>query len=141
MGWSRHDRQRRIEESRKHGLPWYQTGSRGPGGRLLCGRCGTEVPRGRRTYCSPQCADAALFYFYPRTAILVTIKRQGGQCWRCEQPLRYAELHHIIPLAEGGWHERGNVVAVCEPCHKVLNAEQAARAAEARRTAKETSDP
>lgn len=28
--------------------------------------------------------------------------------------------HHVIPLAKGGGHERGNVIPACQPCNSKL---------------------
>ena len=145
MEWSRHDRAMRVRESLKRGVPYYQSGQRGDNGRLLCALCGTELPEKRRgVYCSKECRDNAQFYFDLRyTSGRVARERTAGKCWQCGEAIRgwCFDVHHIIPLAEGGWHEPNNVAAVCSPCHRTLNAEQAARAADARRTAKEAGDP
>lgn len=36
--------------------------------------------------------------------------------WRLE-PIDL-EVHHIIPLSDGGTHHMWNLVTLCEPCHK-----------------------
>jgi len=37
-----------------------RTHPRGPNGRGLCRWCGTEVPKGRRTFCGQECVDQHL---------------------------------------------------------------------------------
>ena len=32
-------------------------------------------------------------------------------------PLRSEEVHHKLPLAEGGTHEASNLIALCKSCH------------------------
>jgi 5-methylcytosine-specific restriction endonuclease McrA len=41
----------------------------------------------------------------------------------------FAELHHGIPLDEGGSNTPDNCVCACVPCHRRLSAEHAARRA------------
>ena len=33
------------------------------------------------------------------------------------------EVHHIIPLSEGGTHARDNLMALCTPCHSGITLE------------------
>jgi 5-methylcytosine-specific restriction protein A len=33
----------------------------------------------------------------------------------------YLELHHIVPLEEGGSHTTGNLVALCPNCHRKMH--------------------
>lgn len=34
------------------------------------------------------------------------------------------EVHHKLPLSEGGTHERSNLVALCKSCHAKIHAER-----------------
>lgn len=45
------------------------------------------------------------------------IRRDGGACLRCEAE-DDLEIHHIIPVNEGGEKEDENLAALCESCHK-----------------------
>ena len=38
-----------------------------------------------------------------------------------------AEIHHKIPLSEGGTHARDNLIALCKACHARLHAERGDR--------------
>ncbi len=37
------------------------------------------------------------------------------------------EIHHRLPLSEGGTHERSNLIALCKPCHARIHAERGVR--------------
>lgn len=34
------------------------------------------------------------------------------------------EVHHKLPLSEGGTHERSNLIALCKSCHAKIHAER-----------------
>ena len=45
------------------------------------------------------------------------LDRDGWRCTRCESPLSL-EVHHVVPLAEGGPAlALGNVKTLCRDCH------------------------
>lgn len=37
------------------------------------------------------------------------------------------EVHHKLPLAEGGTHDRGNLISLCKSCHSRIHAERGDR--------------
>ena len=37
------------------------------------------------------------------------------------------EVHHKVPLAEGGTHERSNLISLCKSCHSQIHAERGDR--------------
>ena len=37
------------------------------------------------------------------------------------------EIHHKLPLSEGGTHDRGNLIALCKPCHSQIHAKRGDR--------------
>jgi len=71
-------------------------------------------------------------YTYPRNNILKNyVKRRSN--YSCEMPKcdyigfnknngeRYIEIHHIIPLSEGGEDSINNTAALCPNCHRALH--------------------
>jgi 5-methylcytosine-specific restriction protein A len=105
---------------------------KGPNGRSLCRRCGTEVPRGRRTFCSAACVHEWKLRTDPGYLREKVFERDRGVCAGCGVDatslrrhflkLDYKSRHrflldwglkegfrkslwdadHIIPVAEGG---------------------------------------
>jgi 5-methylcytosine-specific restriction protein A len=73
------------------------------------------------------------------------VRRRYGRAWKrirdsyalvhpfCEQCLtngkyvKTEEIHHRLPLSEGGTHERCNLIALCKACHARLHAERGDR--------------
>lgn len=55
----------------------------------------------------------------------VTIKEAqkllSGSCFYCNQSSKNLTLDHIIPIAKGGRHSIGNLVAACKPCNSSKN--------------------
>lgn len=73
------------------------------------------------------------------------VRRRYGRAWKrirdsyasehplCEQCYKEGKLvpveqvHHIKPLAEGGTHERSNLISLCASCHARIHAERGDR--------------
>lgn len=73
------------------------------------------------------------------------VRHRYGRAWKrirdsyamanplCEQCLskgKYVmteEIHHKIPLANGGSHDRNNLIALCKECHSRVHAESGDR--------------
>jgi 5-methylcytosine-specific restriction protein A len=53
---------------------------RGPNGRALCRTCGTEVPKGRRTFCGDACADDWAVRNSPSLMRQRVFQRDRGVC-------------------------------------------------------------
>ncbi|QGY32384.1 hypothetical protein CUN67_25730 (plasmid) [Pantoea cypripedii] len=60
-----------------------------------------------------------------RTLRLLALKRSGGKCEYCGQPgfrtqqgAIFAEVHHIVPLSEGGADEAYNLIVLCPNDHR-----------------------
>ena len=56
-----------------------------------------------------------------RAIKLAALRDCGRRCVYCASPLDYehATLDHVHPLAKGGAHAPGNVVAACPPCNRL----------------------
>lgn len=65
---------------------------------------------------------------YKRDPLVVafTLKRAGGLCECCKRPAPFTdkngnpflEVHHIVPLSDGGEDKTNNTVAICPNCHR-----------------------
>lgn len=49
------------------------------------------------------------------------------QCRREGRVTAAAEVHHILPLSQGGSHEETNLMALCKPCHSRITATEGGR--------------
>lgn len=61
--------------------------------------------------------------------------RRYGRTWRkarneykryhpiceCCKVAQAVEVHHIIPISEGGKHDKNNLMAVCRECHDMIH--------------------
>lgn len=56
---------------------------KGPNGRALCRRCGTEVPKGRRTFCSAACVHEWQLETNPGYCRSQVFERDHGVCALC----------------------------------------------------------
>jgi 5-methylcytosine-specific restriction endonuclease McrA len=120
---------------------------KGGNGRCLCRWCGLEVPRGRRTFCSPYCVHEWRLRTDPGYVRLAVWERDHGVCAECGRdtkldiparrrrraPRRTGHLwqaDHIKPVVEGGG-ECGleNYRTLCTPSHRAATASLAARRA------------
>ena len=56
-----------------------------------------------------------------RAIKLAALRDCGRRCVYCAASLEYAHatLDHVYPLAKGGAHAPGNVVAACPPCNRL----------------------
>jgi len=105
---------------------------KGPGGRSLCRWCGSEVPKGRRTFCGENCVHEWKLRTNPGYLREHVFERDRGVCAKCAvdtvalrrdmRKLDYAarrkflkewrlvegsrkslwDADHIVPVAEGG---------------------------------------
>lgn len=49
------------------------------------------------------------------------------QCYERGILVETQEIHHKIPLSEGGTHDQGNLIALCKPCHSQIHARRGDR--------------
>lgn len=104
-----------------------------------CGVCDVELPKGRRSWCSRECAEA--FYSqhiwgFARPAVL---KRDGYACRRCGGS-GDLEVNHIIPrnglgYGNGCHHHQDNLETLCRQCHTTVTISQRRARAGQRRVA------
>ena len=89
-----------------------------------------------RDYCPEHISQARREYNHYRRDP-ETQKRYGSQ-WRkiralyvqthplCEECLKHGrtvpvqEVHHIVPLADGGTHDFSNLMSLCKSCHSAI---------------------
>lgn len=101
-----------------------------------CPWCGKEVNNKRRRFCSDDCRkqfDNATVWNRGRDPYsLRMLYRDNFTCQECGEfhafinefgmiiPIDDGELevHHIVPVAEGGGDEQQNLATLCKKCHK-----------------------
>ena len=49
------------------------------------------------------------------------------ECYRNGVIVPVDEVHHIVPLSEGGTHEQSNLMSLCKSCHSRIHAERGDR--------------
>lgn len=53
--------------------------------------------------------------------------RENPFCEMCRKEGRLVmveQVHHIVPLAEGGTHDRSNLMSLCKACHNKVHNER-----------------
>jgi 5-methylcytosine-specific restriction protein A len=125
-----------------------------PGGwverrRGLCRWCGAEVPRGRYTFCTPDCVHQWKLRTDPGYLRAQVFARDHGVCSQCrldteamrkdKRKLDYRarrqfekdwglrrhfwDADHIVPVAEGGGEcDLSNMRTLCLKCHRAATA-------------------
>ena len=86
-----------------------------------------------------------VYVIYPIGSIQEDMKRRYGRAWKrirdkyaaehpyCERCFARGvlvpveEIHHKLPLAEGGTHDRSNLIALCKSCHSKIHAKRGDR--------------
>lgn len=94
-------------------------------------------------YCTKHKPEAD--HFYNRYQRDPDAKKRYGRAWKrirdrhihehplCEECLKAGrtvpaeEVHHLLPLADGGTHVRSNLVSLCRSCHLKKHAELGTR--------------
>jgi 5-methylcytosine-specific restriction protein A len=129
------------------------TTERGPNGRGVCRWCHTEVPKGRRTFCSDDCVREWRLRTDPGYLREQVLRRDRGVCALCgldtiefyrrfqlipakkRRALRsqldwhagrrsFWDADHILPVAEGGGEcDLSNIRTLCLWCHQEHTAE------------------
>lgn len=117
--------------------------------RSPCRWCGAEVPKRRRTFCSPECVHQWRLRTDPGYLREQVFARDGGVCAGCgldtevlrkdKRKLDYAarrqfekdwggrrnlwDADHIVPVAEGGGEcDLSNMRTLCLKCHREATA-------------------
>ncbi len=133
---------------KKPGGRIFRTQERGPNGRGICRWCQTEVPKGRRTFCSDSCVhewrlrtdpsylrdqvlarDRGLcavcgldtLQFYRRFQLVPARKRKALRRQLDMNARRHSfwDADHILPVAKGGGEcDLSNLRTLCLWCHQ-----------------------
>ena len=72
---------------------------------------------------SPTRVFPSYFSQYPENWSEITAKvcaRDGYKCGNCGSTTNI-DVHHIVPLSQGGTHELGNLRTLCHDCHKKIH--------------------
>ncbi len=48
------------------------------------------------------------------------VAHYDGRCALCERESNHLELHHLIPVSDGGKDEPDNIIPLCHECHKEI---------------------
>ena len=95
----------------------------------VCLDCPKIIPKGPR--CPVHTAERAERQGYTHQSSWQLKRRQvlelwGFGCASCRRPLTLATMQcdHIIPVADGGSAELGNLQALCRECHNGKTTEQ-----------------
>ncbi len=93
-----------------------------------CIICGTQS---KRVYCTRKCQISAYRTGPIRWEDLrdFALTVSGWKCRECGTsllPPNKHNVHHVIPLQDGGKNEIGNLATLCLPCHKVAHTRHAA---------------
>lgn len=100
-----------------------------------CPWCGKEVNNKRRRYCSDECRqkfnNMTVWNRGRDPYSLRILYRDNFTCQDCGKFLAYKnehgiripidvglEVHHIVPVSEGGGDEQSNLITLCSACHK-----------------------
>ncbi|MFV0441909.1 MAG: HNH endonuclease [Lachnospirales bacterium] len=46
------------------------------------------------------------------------------ECSKAERYTRASEVHHKIPLSQGGTHDRDNLMSLCKSCHSKIHSDR-----------------
>jgi 5-methylcytosine-specific restriction enzyme A len=134
---------------------------KGPNGRALCRQCTTEVPPGRRSFCSVVCVEQWKIKSDPGFVRKKVYERDRGVCGLCgvdtmlafrRQPKEFPgsayasvrggwrgtgsfwQADHITPVCEGGGEcDLSNLRTLCTACHRAETAALAKRRAKEKR--------
>lgn len=54
------------------------------------------------------------------------IEENNHECIGCQRTSTPLEIHHVIPVSQGGSHAKSNLEPVCPDCHAAAHGEQMA---------------
>ena len=92
-----------------------------------CDRCGKQLPKGRRRWCSGKCAGWAHREFSKHhdwgSARHYAKLRDKFRCVRCGSKSKVS-VNHIVPRNGAGYgrgchHHLENLETLCQPCHVI----------------------
>jgi 5-methylcytosine-specific restriction endonuclease McrA len=84
----------------------------------FCTVCRRRIPRGSRCSKHRTVSPSSKAWHEPGAArTRQKVLARDGACFFCGTDERL-QVHHIIPAAEGGATEPGNLTVLCEDCHR-----------------------
>jgi 5-methylcytosine-specific restriction endonuclease McrA len=85
----------------------------------FCTICRTRISSGSRCSRHRLQSPSTRSWHQPGAAALRerVLKRDGYRCVYCGAADDGLEVHHVVPVAEGGKNGLSNVVVVCRACH------------------------
>ena len=103
-----------------------------------CPWCGKPVKNKRRRYCSDECRERFQYFTVWNRGrdpySLRILYRDNFTCQKCGKFLAMkneynmyipidcgAEVHHIVPVADGGGDEPSNLITLCTDCHHEIH--------------------
>lgn len=102
-------------------------------GNKVCSYCGGALTCRSIKYCSENCRNLANVAANPHQRH-ITIPLLSRHCWLCGIEVTpsgprdgclwwrsNAEIHHIMPVIDGGENKLENLVALCHDCHVLIH--------------------
>jgi len=94
----------------------------------LLRRIYADIPEPKGVKTPVQKTIATLAYYRDPRVVAWVLQQADGICEVCgeqgyetDSGIAYLEVHHVVPLSEGGPDTTSNVIATCETCHGKLH--------------------
>lgn len=86
----------------------------------FCTVCRQRIPKGSRCKRHRLQSPSSRAWHRPGVAALRerVLRRDGYRCVHCGAGDDGLEVHHVIPVFEGGANTLPNVVSICRVCHR-----------------------
>jgi hypothetical protein len=129
----------RIEGGSIHPYPkWYYESKDKAFKSGICFYCGIALQKTRGNFCSEECRKKWVNWASIRSLKTTGVRREvhkkfGFACTKCglvfsqrlpsgiEVPRFYGNVHHIVPLENGGSDVFDNLTLLCRDCHKIIH--------------------
>jgi len=89
----------------------------------------SAIPKPKGQELPAKSVKSATVFFRDPKVVAWTLQNSAGVCESCDSPapfnrnggVPYLEVHHVIPLSEGGSDTPENCVALCPNCHRAVH--------------------